>query len=225
MNQDVFRMVRGDAAQRLRQLGDASVDSFVTDPPFGINLRLGTRKSGTRSIAGDRRGEAIRIWRRCLPEMARVARPNTLHVVFADYRSPWAFELLAKHFRVVDAVCWDKVNIALGHYLRRRWELAYLIAKGSPPRRSRATPNVWAVQRVHRPSHPCEKPVALLRMGVELCTGPGDLVCDPFAGIGSTGVAAVEAGRRFLGVEIDPRHCAVAETRVAAALNKQEQNP
>lgn len=64
--------------------------------------------------------------------------------------------------------------------------------------------------------HPTEKPVALLR---ELCriAPPGGLVCDPFAGSGATGVAALASGRRFLGSEMAPHYHAAASLRLHAA--------
>lgn len=68
-----------------------------------------------------------------------------------------------------------------------------------------------------RTRHPCEKPVDLLRRCVRFATAPGQLVCDPFAGIGGTVVAAVAEGRRCLGIEIDARHAALADARARQA--------
>lgn len=65
--------------------------------------------------------------------------------------------------------------------------------------------------------HPTQKPVRLLRALIELTTRPGHAVLDPFAGSGSTAVAALAAGRRFLAVERDPGYCAVIRDRLAAA--------
>jgi len=53
---------------------------------------------------------------------------------------------------------------------------------------------------------------------IRLHTRPGDVVLDCFAGHGSTLVAAAQLGRRYIGIEIDPGYCAVAERRIAAAL-------
>ncbi len=61
------------------------------------------------------------------------------------------------------------------------------------------------------------KPLALMRALVALFTAPGDVICDPFLGSGTTGVAALEAGRGFAGIEIDPETFAQAEARIGAA--------
>jgi hypothetical protein len=62
--------------------------------------------------------------------------------------------------------------------------------------------------------HPCPKPEALMEWIVREFTKPGDLILDPFAGSGTTGVAAVRLGRRFIGWERDPKYHAVATRRL-----------
>lgn len=65
--------------------------------------------------------------------------------------------------------------------------------------------------------HPTQKPVALMRRVIEDFTKPGDLVLDPFCGSGSTGVACIETGRRFVGIEIDAEYAAIARRRIEEA--------
>lgn len=62
-----------------------------------------------------------------------------------------------------------------------------------------------------------QKPVALMRELLGLFTSQNDLVLDPFMGSGTTGVAAVNSGRRFVGIEIDKKHFETACRRIAAA--------
>ncbi len=81
---------------------------------------------------------------------------------------------------------------------------------------------VWALptpgprEKAHG-RHPTQKPLALLDRVVAAASSPGDLVLDPFAGSGTTGVAATRAGRRFLGVEMDPAYLSLASRRIAGA--------
>lgn len=65
-------------------------------------------------------------------------------------------------------------------------------------------------------THPNEKPLDLLVRLVESYAAPGDTVLDPFMGSGTTGVACVRTGRRFIGVEISPEYYRIAERRIAA---------
>lgn len=62
--------------------------------------------------------------------------------------------------------------------------------------------------------HPTTKPLALMRRIVEDFTDPDDLICDPFAGSGTTGVACIRLGRRFIGWEKDPAYFEIACRRL-----------
>jgi site-specific DNA-methyltransferase (adenine-specific) len=82
--------------------------------------------------------------------------------------------------------------------------------------------NVWCIPRLVENSHerlpdfPTQLPLALVRPIVLCASQPGDLVVDPFSGSGTTGVAAVEAGRRFIGVERNQRFAVQARRRIAS---------
>ncbi|MCK5608677.1 site-specific DNA-methyltransferase, partial [Candidatus Pacearchaeota archaeon] len=62
--------------------------------------------------------------------------------------------------------------------------------------------------------HANEKPVALMKQYIEISSKPGDIVIDPFMGSGTTGVAAKECGRKFIGIEQDPEYVQLAITRL-----------
>ena len=64
--------------------------------------------------------------------------------------------------------------------------------------------------------HPTTKPVPLMLELVELFTDPGDLILDPFCGSGTTGVACIRLGRRFIGIEKDAKYAAIARERLEA---------
>ena len=68
--------------------------------------------------------------------------------------------------------------------------------------------------------HPTEKPISLMATLIDVQTEPDTLVLDPFMGSGSTGVAAVRMGRRFIGVEHDPKHFETACRRIAEAYDQ-----
>ena len=82
---------------------------------------------------------------------------------------------------------------------------------------------VWSVptpgprEKVHG-RHPTQKPVRLLERVLASSATRGDLVLDPFSGSGTTGVAAVQSGCRFLGLERDPAYIDLAARRMRAAL-------
>ena len=69
--------------------------------------------------------------------------------------------------------------------------------------------------------HPTVKPVALMRYLCRLITPPGGTVLDPFCGSGSTGVAAMQEGFRFIGIERDAEYIEIAQLRIAHAVADQ----
>jgi site-specific DNA-methyltransferase (adenine-specific) len=123
------------------------------------------------------------------------------------------------------AVVWDKGGLGVGWRYRRNYEFI-LVAKRRSGKLLWAcessgpeTANVVRIGKIlpSASQHPTQKPVELVRHFLALHTKPGDLVLDPFAGSGTTGVACAEMGRRFLGFEIDPHWAEVANQRIAAA--------
>jgi site-specific DNA-methyltransferase (adenine-specific) len=86
---------------------------------------------------------------------------------------------------------------------------------GGDRRLAKCIPDVLTVARSRESTHSAEKPTELLRMLIENSTEPGEVVCDPFAGSGSTGVAALEAKRHFIGIELDEKWVEVARARIA----------
>jgi site-specific DNA-methyltransferase (adenine-specific) len=69
--------------------------------------------------------------------------------------------------------------------------------------------------------HPTQKPVPLMEYLIKTYTNPGELVLDNTMGSGTTGVAAVRCGRRFVGIELDPTNFGIAETRINSEYSQQ----
>lgn len=84
------------------------------------------------------------------------------------------------------------------------------------------SPICMGKERVKHPVHPTQKPIKVLSRLIELATNAGDLVFDPFMGVGSTAIAALQLDRRFTGIEIDPLYFAAAEQRIMAAFPRKE---
>lgn len=75
-------------------------------------------------------------------------------------------------------------------------------------------------ERLSNPKHPAQKPVSILKKMIEIASNENDIVFDPFMGVGSTGVAALELNRRFIGVELDEAYFDAAQKRVKASLTQ-----
>jgi hypothetical protein len=73
-------------------------------------------------------------------------------------------------------------------------------------------------ERLSNPKHPAQKPVAILRKMIEIASNENDIVFDPFMGVGSTGVAALDLNRRFIGIELDEAYFEAAKKRIATVM-------
>ena len=127
-----------------------------------------------------------------------------------------------KHFNLVQVLVWKK-NMGLGWRYRPAYETIVLLSNGGTrynfyDTSHRCTNVIDCNQVIPKASdHPTPKPVKLLRKLIKIHSRPGDLILDPFAGGGSTGVACKELGRRYILIELEQRWCEMARGRIEAA--------
>ncbi len=76
------------------------------------------------------------------------------------------------------------------------------------------TPICMGKERIKDPVHPTQKPVRILNHIIRIASNENDLVLDPFMGVGSTGVAALGANRRFFGIEVDANYYRATQERL-----------
>lgn len=203
------RIIHGDCTEVLSTLPASSVDLVVTDPPYGVRYR--DRKG--RSIANDDCLDAVLA---AFPQLYRVLKPDSLCVCFYgwnridEFFAAWT----AAGFRPVGHIVWHKGYASSTRFLEARHEQAYLLAKGRPSLPAEPISDVQPWIYSGNRSHPTEKAVSILTPLIESFSQRGDLVLDPFSGSGSTAVAAALSGRRYLGIELEARYCAIAERRL-----------
>lgn len=73
-------------------------------------------------------------------------------------------------------------------------------------------------ERIKEPFHPAQKPLNLIDHFVKIASNPGNVVFDPFMGLGTTGVSAVRSGRKFVGSELNCEYLTAAERRIASLI-------
>lgn len=151
-----------------------------------------------------------------------IARPGAIAAVFTDWRQlPTTTDALQAGGWVWRGLgVWDKTPIArpqLGGLTSQAEYIVWGSAGPADPQRNPVTlPGIMSVvgPRGDEKLHIAEKPIEVLRWLVRLAP-PGGVVCDPFAGSGTTLRAAKDLGRRAIGIEIDERYCEVAAQRLA----------
>lgn len=203
-----------DARVLLGAMESGSVGLLLTDPPFGQNLGYGRGQLGERYIEGD----TDLGW---LPEIAdeawRVLANDKSLLIFCQWRTYSEFEKELKRvgFQVRSVAIWDKGNAGLsGGGFAEQYEQIIVCRKGEA-RETRYSGNVFNYPRLNgRPIHPHEKPIKLIKKLIDLTSVATDLVCDPFAGSGTTCIAAEQLGRRWVASEIDGEHFRNATERI-----------
>ena len=125
-------------------------------------------------------------------------------------------------FAVKSVIVWDRMVHGMGDLkstFAPRYDTCIFAVKGSYAFPDGRPQDVIPCQRLDgaKLTHPNEKPVDLMRQLIEVTTKPGDLILGPFAGSGTTLVAALQSGRRYIGVELSPEHYETAQRRIYAA--------
>ena len=220
-------------ARRVEQIGDATlylgdcrdilptlgrVDAVVTDPPYAIPTvvsqgRTVTRNLGDMSIVEAAMGMYLGLAADKLSAGGRM-------FVFCDGTSyPVVFRVAYSRFQTALLV-WDKGQIGMGREFRKSHELIMHAWTGETPVFSDGVGRADVIKCPPIPSqdrqHPAEKPVALLTDVMRVC---GQTILDPFMGSGTTGVAALSLGRKFIGIEIEPAYFDIACRRIEAEVN------
>src|SRR5690606_35016412 len=150
-----------------------------------------------------------------VPEVYRLAKPNTAHIFFAGWSEAWVPQLLAQWFTVKACIVWVKNVWGIGYYTRPQHEFMWYCHKGSPPVPAKAGSDVWDFRKVVAPRHSREQPVAWLRRAARWVRQPGGVSRAPCPGPGTPGQAGGAAGRSDSGTEIAPGYCRMVRERMA----------
>ncbi|CDH68156.1 DNA adenine methyltransferase YhdJ (plasmid) [Escherichia coli PMV-1] len=123
--------------------------------------------------------------------------------------------------------CWSPVftknYTSKAAYVGYRHECAYILAKGRPRLPQNPLPDVLGWKYSGNRHHPTEKPVTSLQPLIESFTHPNAIVLDPFAGSGSTCVAALQSGRRYIGIELLEQYHRAGQQRLTAVQRAMQQ--
>jgi site-specific DNA-methyltransferase (adenine-specific)/modification methylase len=190
----------GDCREILPTLG--KVDAVVTDPPYGIGFAAQPtkwqRRAGQQAEAWDDQAIAD------FPSLIDRA-PHKLVWGGNYYALPPSRGWLVWH--KPDAppsmasleLCWTNLN-----------------------RNARHISVSIGATNAERVGHPTQKPLAVMQWCIEQIPPPATLILDPFMGSGTTGVAAVNLGRKFIGIEIEPKYFDIACRRISEALKQPD---
>jgi site-specific DNA-methyltransferase (adenine-specific) len=215
--------------QRVERVGDATlyhadclevipdlpqVGAVCTDPPYGIQDLVGAYGRAHETIANDTN---LDVCMAALQACTRIA-PAALWAVFYSPRVRRQFcDGLPPELHDLGEIIWDKKAPGMGRGVRYQHETIALFYTGDEKKLHGDT---FSVLKDYRSAdqHPHQKPISLISRLVELLGG--ETVLDPFMGSGTTGVACVKLGRKFIGIELDTGHFETSCQRIADAYAK-----
>lgn len=222
------RLFRNDVISFLQSIQDQSIDLIVTDPAYsGMNnkLKLGKgRIVGKYSEKGTKAGkwfvefeDTEENYKIFLRECKRILKRSTGHIyiMFDSYSLLTLAPIVRNYFDVKNIITWDKVNMGMGHYFRRRHEYILFATNGNNSKiRNRNFPDVWRFKRIHNAQYPTQKPVEIFQAMIHASAKKGFTVCDPFVGSGSSIIAALKNDCEFIGCDIAEKAIEVCQKRV-----------
>ena len=203
-----IKLYQGDCLELLKKIPDKSVDLMLTDPPYGMEFRSNHRTIKYDKIVGDDRYPV-----EVLNEFFRIAKKAVY--VFCRWDN------LSELPKPKSVLVWVKNNWSMGdlkHEHGRQWEAICFYPQEEHEFIERI-PDVIKCPRTENVYHPTQKPVGIIRRIIE--TNKGATILDPFMGSGTTGIACINTGRDFIGIEKESEYFEIAQRRINDLQNNR----
>lgn len=221
-------ILNGDCQQILRTIPSSSIDLVITDPPYEI---IGGKSGGC--FGRDKRAYHSQLYDTgldagcpdsVLKELLRVMKKPNIYLWCNKNQLRQYIDFFEDAGCSTELLTWHKTNpvpTCNNKYLSDTEYCLYFRAGGVPMYGSYATKKKYYVTPTNKSDkekykHPTIKPLDIIKNLVINSSKDGDIILDPFMGSGTTGVAvkSIGGGRRFIGIELDPEYCKIAEERL-----------
>ena len=202
----------------------SGVDAVVTDPPYGVGVKYGAEYDDKRADYWDLLRARVDAARKVAPLVVFTHRVSALRELkdwdwTAVWNKPGAFGSRLGKSCVLPH--WEPIFLYGIHATGVNSKYASDVVTCNPE------PAKAGIKGVGREkwngefySHPCPKPVSLYQQFLSTYAQNAKTICDPFMGSGTTGVAAISMGRKFIGIEIEPKHFDASCKRIAEAVRQ-----
>jgi len=219
-------LYQGDCLEILPTLRGEGADLVFSDPPYGINYQSARRTDSERKPKIINDEQPFIEW---LPQAYRITKLGGSILCFCHWKVQEVFKkaITLAGYDIKSQVIWDRRWHGLGD-LRSEFapqhDIIWFGAKGNFVFSAKRPKSVVSVQRLAADAliHPNEKPVELLQHLIEYTTKLDDIVLDCLMGSGTTGVACIKTGRKFIGIEIDKGYFEIAKSRIEETLKTAE---
>lgn len=209
-----YAFICKDAVKFLQDTPPESVDLVIIDPPYNSLQKYRSIGTTTRLkkffpvVSDDYLFDVISL-------IFLVMKKNSHFYCFCNFDHLPIIKNFGEEvgFKCWKALVWDKQRIGMGYHYRSRHEYILFFEKGKKKLNNLSIPDVLTYKAPYR-KYPTQKPVDLLKVLIEQSSSKGDIVLDCFCGAGSTGVAAVQTGRNFVGCDISEEAFNITTNRI-----------
>ena len=217
-----MRLMQGDCLERMKEIESGSVDMILTDPPYNIARDNNFTTMGRAGIdfgEWDKGADLFTYIDQCY----RVLNKNGSFVVFNDWKNLGDITRYAENlgFITKDMIRLEKSNPMPRNRDRRYitdYECAIWLtmpkAKWIFNRQDDKYQRPKFVHSIDKGLHPTQKSLGLMSNLIKIHSNEGQVICDPFMGSGTTGVAAKNLSRDFIGIEMDLDYFNIALDRI-----------
>jgi len=228
-NETFCQLIHGDCLDVMDDLirKGVQVDLIVTDPPYLINYKSGFRKDKTHDFCSPIKGDDDEgLIKAYIKKCYDLLKDDSAMYMFCSSTKVDVFKReLEKYFKVKNMIIWKKNGHTVGDLkaaFGRTYEIMFLVNKGRKFFNGKRITDFWEFKRVSPKIqiHQNQKPIELIELAIEKHSNEGDIVFDGFMGSGTTGVAAKQLNRNFIGIEIEDKYFHMAIDRI-----HQETNP
>ena len=226
-----MQLYNKDCMEVIKDIPSNSIDLIVTDPPYPVTSRGNAGNSG-----GMLQSKEFMIGKvfthnniNCetyAPEFYRVLKDSSHCYVMCNHVN--LIHMLNTFtqvgFKFVKSLIWNKGNKIMGHYYMSSFEYILFFRKGKGKMINHcgtadilSVPNRKTKGADGKNIHNTEKPIELMKILIDNSSLTNEIILDPFMGVGSTGIAAKELNRDFIGIEIDDNYFNIAKQRIESA--------
>lgn len=222
----------GDCLELMKNIPDNSIDMILTDPPYKITARgNGGNSGGMFQKKEVNNGKVFKVndleiedW---LPEFYRVLKDRTHCYIMTNNKNitHYLSVINSSPFHFIKNLIWVKDNKIMGQTYMSQFEYVIMLRKGKHKRINDCgqsdvlqIPNKKMKNLEGKTIHDTEKPTKLNEILISNSTNEGEIVLDPFMGIGGCGVACANTNRNFIGMELDENYFEIAKERIDKAI-------
>lgn len=211
-----YQLHLGNCLEVMKSIPDASVDMILTDIPYGVVNRS---SNGLRNLNKGKADIETFQLQDALEQAVRIAS-GSIYIFCGTEQVSEIRETLIEHGLSTRLGIWEKSNPSPmngQHMWLSSVECCVYGKKKGATFNEHCKGTVWRFPTARGKLHPTAKPVALMEHLIKASSNVGDTVMDFTMGSGTTGVAALNLGRKFIGIEMDEGYFAIADQRIEAA--------